>query len=46
MYGNTKKNLVHRLQIFYLVFQRLDSQILKSSILEEVICYRIPMQTL
>ena len=56
MYGKLKK-LVQRLTgklhpsnsvntIFYLVFQRFDPQIEKNSILEEVICYLIPIQTL
>ena len=37
-------NLVNT--IFYLVFYRCDSEIVKNSTLEEVICYRIPIQTL
>ena len=35
-------NLVNT--IFYLVFSHCDSEIVKSLILEEVICYRFPIQ--
>ena len=56
MYGKLKK-IVQRLigkldlsnlvnAIFYQVFWRFDSQIVKNSTLDEVICYRIPIQTL
>ena len=37
-------NLVNT--VFYLVFQSYDSQIVLSSILENVICHWIPIQTL